>query len=101
MSAESEYRIPGEPSRPRDVWRDEVWSLPLPASEKLLLLALADHVDEKGSCSISVEDLSQSTGLHERTVRRMLKEFTLRGLISRSNRHVGRNAYRYRLARAE
>jgi pyocin large subunit-like protein len=97
VSAESEYRIAEAAQRPRDNWRDEVWTWQIASSEKLLLLALADHADASGCCEISVADLSHTTGLHERTVRRMLKEFALRGLIARGNRRDGHNAYRYRL----
>lgn len=61
----------------------EVWKLDLPPSEKLVLLKLADHVnDKKGDCAYpSVRSLANSTRLSERQIQRYLKGFVQAGFV--------------------
>lgn len=59
---------------------------PLPPGEKLLLLALADHADEKWSCFPGQESLATKTTSSVSTVRRTLVKLEDRGLISRERR---------------
>lgn len=60
-----------------------------PPSLTLLLLALADHADEKRVCWPSVARLVHVTHLHERTVQNGLEELLKRGLIVRLRGSVG------------
>lgn len=59
------------------------WRLSLPATQKLVLLALADHADDGGVCWPSVTRLEQRTGLGRRTIFRALDELEEAGHISR------------------
>jgi hypothetical protein len=48
----------------------------LNSTQKIVLLALADHANDEGKhCYPSVERLARKCSLHERTVRRILSEF--------------------------
>ena len=59
-----------------------VWQVALPAKEKLLLLALADHADPfGGSIFPSVATMSQKTSMPERTVQRMLGSLKKKGVL--------------------
>lgn len=71
------------------------WPLQLPATEKLVLLCLADFADDDGVCWPSVETLIERTGLSDRCVREQLKRLEAAGLIER-DRRVGQSAT-YRL----
>lgn len=54
----------------------------LDASERLVLLSLADHADEDGFCYPSVKRLCERTSLAERTVQGTIKKLVGRGLVS-------------------
>lgn len=60
------------------VWADES----LGSTDKLVLLSLADHADEEGSCYPSVGRISRRTGLGERAVQNSLKRLKEEGRIS-------------------
>lgn len=67
------------------------WALQLPATEKLVLLCLADFADDDGLCWPSVETMVGRTGLSDRCVREQLKRLEAAGLIER-DRRVGQSA---------
>ena len=81
--------------------RDWVWSLPdLPPSTRLLLLALAEHVQHGGTCFPGQVRLAAMCGVSERQVRNLLQELGSRGLISvqhRPGQGRGRKSNLYRL----
>lgn len=58
----------------------------LPPTEKLVLIALADHVTKDGHGWPAVPLLACEVGLSERQVQRILKSLTARGLIRRQTR---------------
>jgi hypothetical protein len=64
------------------------WAFGLRAepSEKLVLLALAQFVDESGRCYPARATVASMTGLAERTVQRILVGMTEKGLITRTER---------------
>lgn len=65
----------------------QVWKLDLSASEKLVLLALADRADNKGrNCWPSVSTLAESTSQTDRTVRRALSSLEQKGHLTRKHR---------------
>lgn len=59
------------------VWERE----DLDASERLVLLSLADHADDDGVCYPSIARLCKRTSLAERTVQGTVKRLTQRGLL--------------------
>lgn len=69
------------------------WQTDLPALEKLILLALADHANEDGEAWPSIATLSRRTGLAERTVQRNLRELELKGYLSISEARGRSNRY--------
>ena len=62
------------------------WEQKLPATEKLVLLALARHTNGSGLCWPSTSTLSDLTGLHNQTVSRAITRLRNRRLISRERR---------------
>lgn len=73
------------------------WSQSLPATAKLVLLALADHADDEGHCWPSLGRLEQMTGLNRSTITRALS--SLDGMLisrDRSDGGVGHST-RYQL----
>lgn len=63
------------------------WSVELPAPQKLVLLALADHCnDEDFTCWPSVTHLTRKTGLGRRTVFRCLDQLVGLGFVTRHAR---------------
>lgn len=61
----------------------EVWSLALPATQKLVLLALADHADDRGGNAYpSVSGLAQKCGVDARTIQRSLRTLEAAGLLA-------------------
>lgn len=54
---------------------------PIAGNEKVVLLALADHADEKGVCWPSIAKLSERSCVAERTVQRILGKLAEMGLI--------------------
>lgn len=82
----------------------EVWGRELPATQKIVLLALADHADQEGVCWPGQERLATVTGLSVRTVRTTLKSLEEEGLIGVEPRFDGsgkRVGTVYRVARKE
>ena len=63
------------------------WEQKLPATEKLVLLALARHTNNgSGLCWPSTATLGDLTGLHNQTVSRAITRLRKRRLISRERR---------------
>lgn len=60
-----------------------VWDMDLPASEKLVMLALADCANDDGECWPSIATLSRKTGASERTIQRAIQSFAERSLLRR------------------
>jgi hypothetical protein len=57
------------------------------ASEKLLLLVLANYADDKMMCWPSHKRIAEDTSLSQRTILSLLKGLEARGVITRSERH--------------
>ena len=57
--------------------------------ERLVLVAIADHVNDSGSCWPSKRRLSDLTGYSERTVQRSLSSLADRDVLQRLERRVG------------
>lgn len=62
----------------------QVWSLDLPDSEKLVLLALADCANDEGSCWPSMKTLADKCSKSDRTVQTAIKSLVSKGHLSRS-----------------
>lgn len=60
-----------------------VWDIELPATEKLVMLALADCANDEGECWPSIATLMRKTGVSERTVQRATKAIEEGGHMSR------------------
>jgi len=76
---------------------------PLAGNEKVVLLALADHADENGSCWPSMRRIAEKACIAERTVRRILIVLEEGGFLLVNSQHdpSGRSApNRYELAMA-
>jgi hypothetical protein len=58
------------------------WSLPLPATSKLLLMALSDIADDQGVCWPSHKTLASKCTFTDRTVRRLLTHLQTQRLLS-------------------
>ena len=57
----------------------EVWESDLPATERLIMLCLADHADDSGECYPSIQRLQDRTGLSERAVQNNLRKLVASG----------------------
>ena len=77
------------------------WSISLPPTSKLVLMALADIADDRGICWPSHPTLAAKCTLTDRTVRRVLGVLQAQDLVfieSRFNSSGSRASNRYRLA---
>ena len=63
-----------------------VWAIPMPATEKLVLLALAHYADDNGQCWPSLDKLGKDTGLHPKSVSRCIRRLKKRKLIETKRR---------------
>lgn len=61
----------------------EVWAVDLPASQKIVLLALADCANDEGKCWPGMASLSAKCSKSERTIQTMLGELERAGHIER------------------
>ena len=62
------------------------WSVQLPPTPKLVLMALADEADDTGFCFPSQRRLAAKCSITDRTVRRMLVELETKGYVSLEHR---------------
>jgi hypothetical protein len=77
------------------------WSIALPPTSKLVLMALADIADDQGVCWPSHPTLAAKCSLSDRTLRRVLSLLQAQKLIfiePRFNTNGSRTSNRYRLA---
>lgn len=63
-----------------------VWAIPMPATVKLVLLALAHYADDNGQCWPSLDKLGKDTGLHPKSVSRCIRRLKKRKLIETKRR---------------
>ena len=56
-------------------------STTLAPTERLVMLALADHADDSGRCYPGITRLTQRTGLSERAIQTNIRKLTLAGFI--------------------
>lgn len=61
----------------------KVWDTPLPDSEKIVLLALADWANDEGSCWPSIATLARKCSKSERTVQAAIKSLCDAGHLTR------------------
>jgi len=60
-----------------------VWENPtIPATEKMVLLSLADHADDEGNCYPSIARLVERTGLKERAVQNAISRLKEGGFLT-------------------
>lgn len=85
---------PAVPRRPQTLAVAWAWSAPVQsASDRLVLVALAQHVDRFGCTVVGQRRLAHLSGLSDRTVRAALRRLTDAGIIRRIRRitrHGGR-----------
>ena len=58
----------------------------MPATDKLVLLALAHYADDNGQCWPSLDKLGKDTGLHPKSVSRCIRRLKKRKLIETKRR---------------
>ena len=63
-----------------------VWAIPMPATDKLVLLALAHYASDDGKCWPSLDKLGKDTGLHPKSVSRCIRRLKKRKLIETKRR---------------
>lgn len=63
-----------------------VWEIPLPDSEKLTLLALADCANDEGTCWPSMATLARKCSKSDRTVQKAIQSLCDKGHLTRSER---------------
>jgi len=74
------------------------WKRRLAPTPKLVLLALADLVDENCECTPSVAQLVERVGVLDNTVHGAIARLEREGLLEVERRHGRVNVYRLRLA---
>jgi len=76
------------------------WSVALPPTPKLVLMALADEADDSGYCFPSQRRLATKCSVTDRTVRRVLQELERLGYVrleTRQRADGSRSSNGYRL----
>lgn len=63
-----------------------VWAIPMPATDKLVLLALAHYASDEGQCWPSLDKLGKDTGLHPKSVSRCIRRLKKGKLIETKRR---------------
>ena len=58
------------------------WELPIPATEKMVLLCLCDHANDEGVCWPSIDRLAGKCSTSDRTIQRTLKALVARGILA-------------------
>lgn len=79
-----------------------VWDMDLPATDKLVLLALADHAHDDGSSAYpSIDHLAKKCSMHRRTVQRTLRDLEASGRIKVQKGATSRFPTMYQILPAE
>jgi len=63
-----------------------VWAISMPATDKLVLLALANYASDDGQCWPSLDKLGKDTGLHPKSVSRCIRRLKKGKLIDTKRR---------------
>jgi hypothetical protein len=77
-----------------------VWELPLPPTQKFVLMAIADEANDDGYCFPSQGRLAEKCSINERSVRRMIGVSVAEGYVvvkHRFNKRGGRTSNGYQL----
>ncbi|HER1245381.1 TPA: helix-turn-helix domain-containing protein [Salmonella enterica subsp. salamae serovar 48:z:e,n,x,z15] len=69
---------------------DWAWSLELKASQKLLMLSLADRADESHCCYPSIQRLVKDTGMDKKTISKWVGQMIDDGLITDTGERKGK-----------
>lgn len=69
---------------------DWAWSLELKASQKLLMLSLADRADESHCCYPSIQRLVKDTGMDRKTIGKWIGQMIDDGLITDTGERKGK-----------
>ncbi|EPL1955524.1 helix-turn-helix domain-containing protein [Citrobacter freundii] len=69
---------------------DWAWSLELKASQKLLMLSLADRADESHCCYPSIQRLVKDTGMDRKTIGKWVGQMIEDGLITDTGERKGK-----------
>ena len=64
-----------------------VWDLPMTATQKFVLLALAYYADEEGMCDLTIEALEMRTFLSKRAIESALHWLEEEGYLITERRH--------------
>lgn len=72
-----------------------IWEIPMPPTDKLVMLALADCANDGGDCWPSIATVARKSGVSERSVQRAIRWAQEAGLIEREE-VVGKGC-KYRL----
>ncbi len=76
----------------------EVWKYaPVKGGDLLVLLCLADHANERGTCWPSIPTLAERSRLEERQVYRIIKNLERKGLIDIDHGEGSRRGNWYRV----
>lgn len=63
-----------------------VWDIPeFKGSDKLVMLCLADHADDKGMCWPSIDTIARKSGVSPTTVKNTLKKLEAGGWVAKKN----------------
>lgn len=69
---------------------DWAWGLELKASQKLLMLSLADRADESHCCYPSIQRLVKDTGMDRKTIGKWIGQMIDDGLITDTGERKGK-----------
>jgi hypothetical protein len=69
------------------------WEQPCPATQKLVLVALADHADNQGSCYPSIGRVAVRCGLSRRAVQKAIRGLATTSLLTIQEHSGSRHTY--------
>lgn len=64
----------------------EVWKMPIPSGQKMVLLALCDNANDQGECYPSVSMLTEKCSMSQRSIFSHIDWLEKHGIVSRENR---------------
>ena len=73
------------------------WKTTLPATRKLVLLALCDNANDLSECYPSIAHLARKSGLTDRAVYKILADLEADGYVRREDRGIGKSSL-YRIS---